>query len=707
MANKPNSDEQAQASESDEKILEIARKRFDLAAEAESESRKEQLEDLQFRAGKQWPDDIKNQRQFDRRPCLTINKLPQFVNQITNDQRQNRPSIKVNPVGNGATLETAKVFQGLIRHIENISNADVAYDTSFEGAATKGLGYFRVITDYCDPMSFDQEIFIKRVRDSFTVYLDPFSQEPDGSDSNWGFVFEDMPRDEFLSQHPGADLSKMEDWVSIGDKAPGWINKDSVRVSEYLYKTFKKVNIALLSDGQVFEKSKLPPLEALANAGLKIVKERTTILPAIKWCKVNGVEVLERTDWLGLWIPIIPVLGSELIVDGQRILEGIIRQAKDPQRMYNYWATAETETIALAPKAPFIGAAGQFKGFEEQWKSANIKNHAFLEYNPTSLNGQPIGPPTRNVFEPPIMAISAARGQSSDDLKATTGIYDATLGNRSNEQSGVAIMRRNTQAQTSNYHYIDNLTRALRHCGRILVDLIPKVYDTPRIGRLIGEDGESEMVQLNQVFKQNGTDTVHDLSAGKYDVTITTGPSYTTKRQEAAETMMTFTKYLPQTAPLIADLIARNMDWPGAQEIADRLKKTLPPGIAENDKDKQMPVPPQVQAEMQQMGNLIKQLTDHLNLAQDEIGKKKYELDSKERIALAKIQADIEIALAEMQTDGAQALLKHQVGAIQHRLDSLDQSDNGNGTPAGTPAAPAPQDQPPTGGLPPGTSMGG
>ena len=701
MANTPNSDTERDSS-GDEEILKIARHRFDLAADAESDMRKEMLEDIEFRSGRQWPDDIRNAREQDSRPCLTINRLPQFVNQITNDQRQNRPSIKVNPVDSEATVETAKVIQGLVRHIEYNSNADVAYDTAFESCVQKGLGYFRVITDYVDSESFDQEIFIKRVRDAGTVYLDPYYQEPDGSDADWGFVFADMSKDEFDSTFPGSKLGKMEDWISIGDKMPGWVTKDTVRIAEYFYKTMKQVEIVLLSDGKVIDKDKLKAesIAALQSIGISVVKERTTVRPAIKWCKINGLEVLEETDWLGRWIPIIPVLGAELIVDGKRILEGVIRHAKDPQRMYNYWATAETETMALAPKAPWIGAEGQFEGHETQWQTANLKNHSYLEYKPTSIGGQPMPPPQRNVAEPPIQAMSAARMQSSEDLKATTGIYDATLGNRSNEISGTAIQRRNNQAQTSNFHFIDNLSRALRHCGRIVIDLIPKIYDTPKIGRIIGEDGEAKMVPLNQPFQEGLKTMMHDLDAGKYDVTITTGPSYSTKRQEAVESMLSLTKNMPQTAPIISDLLVRQMDWPMAQECADRLKKTLPPGIAEDDKDKQMPVPPQVQAQMQQMGTMIQQLTSHLNAATDEIKTKKFELDSKERIAMSRIQADLEIALAELGASNAKTLLEHQVGAIQHTIDSSIEV-------SGQEQAAITQNQQPTGGSSPGSPMGG
>ena len=660
-------------SEKDQEILSVARSRFDIAVTAESEIRVEALDDLNFRAGDQWPDDIKRAREIDRRPCLTINKLPQYIRQVTNDQRQNRPSIKVNPADDKADVETAKILQGLIRHIEYNSNADVAYDTAFEGAATKGIGYFRVMTDYCDSKSFEQEILIKRIRNSFNVYLDPNYQEPDGSDAAWGFIFEDMSKDDYKAQYPKSKMADMTDWKSIGDSAPTWAGEASVRVAEYFYKTFKEVTYVLLSDKTVVEKSQLPPI---LPPEIQIVAERTSVEPAIKWCKINAVEILERTDWPGKWIPIIPVLGDELDIDGRKVLEGVIRHAKDPQRMLNYWVSSETETIALAPRAPFIGVEGQFEGHEEKWQSANSKNHAFLEYKPTSIAGQPVPPPQRNVFEPPVMAITNARQQSSEDLKSTTGIYDASLGARSSENSGIAIQRRAAQSQTNTFHFIDNLTRALRHAGRIIVDLIPKVYDTPRTVRILGEDGTVEMVAINQIFMKKGEPTTYDMNAGKYDVTVSVGSSYQTKRQEAAAAMLDFTKAMPQQASLIADLMVRNMDWPQAQEIADRLKKTLPPGIAEQAEGEQdqKQLPPEVKAKMDQMGQMIEQLTAQLNKANDSDEMKLQELESKERIEMQKIQANIEIEMAKMGSKESQLLLLQEIAQIEKRLDMLGQN---------------------------------
>lgn len=695
-------------------ILETAKKRFQLAVEAELEIRPEALDDLKFSSGDQWPDKIKKDREVDRRPCLTINRLPQSIHQLTNDQRQNRPSIKVSGVDDKADPKTAEVLQGMIRHIEYSSDADTAYDTAFDSAVRVGFGYFRIVTEYCDAMSFEQEIRIKRIRNRFSVYLDPSYQNPDGSDANWGFVFEDIPHDEYKAQYPNSELASMDDWDSIGDTKANWASAHTYRVAEYFYKEFKDTKIVQLSDKTVFTEEELKNItEKLGGLppDVKVVSERQTQVPVIKWCKLNGKEILEQTDWPGKWIPIIPVLGEELDIDGKRVLSGIVRGAKDSQRMYNYWASVQTETIALAPRAPFIGVEGQFEGHEAKWESANVRNHAFLEYRQIAINGQPAPAPQRNVYEPPVQAITQARGMAAEDIKSTTGIYDAALGNRSNEQSGVAIQRRANQAQTSNFHFIDNLSKSIRHAGRICVDLAPKIYDTPRAARILGEDGKEEIIRINELFERKGEAVKYDLGAGKYDVTVNTGPSFETKRQEASQTMLELTKVTPVIGQVAADLLVRSMDFHMAPEIADRIKKTLPPGIAD-DADKKQPVDPKMQAQMEQMGQMIEQLTEQLHASQDKLDNKTIELESKERIEFAKLETQATIELAKLESKEALNMLANQIAEIDARTKML-----GIGEPfptnepemngAGPEGAAMPSEQPqPTGGLPPGEFIG-
>jgi hypothetical protein len=417
---------------------------------------------------------------------------------------------------------------------------------------------------------------------------------------------------------------------------------------------------------------------------------------------------LAETDWLGKWIPIIPVLGEELDIDGEKVLEGIVRQAKDSNREYNYWKSAATEMIALAPKAPFIGASGQFEGFEHQWENANTENYAYLQYNAKSIGGTLAPPPQRQTYEPAIQAITQAMMQSADDMKATTGIYDASLGARSNENSGIAIQRRNVQAQTNNFHYIDNLSRAIRHLGRILVDLIPHIYDTPRAVRILAEDGEQEIVAINQVFEKQGQQVSYMLNQGKYDVSVSSGPSYQTKRQESSAAMLELAKSTPQLMVVAPDLVMKSLDFPGADILSERFKKTLAPGLAD-DKEKQ-PIPPEAVQQMQQQDQMIQMLTEKLNESSEQIKMKTKELESKERIAMAQIERDYNLKLAELDAQDSRLLLQTQAAELQRRQDLLGMNEpieNGNEYGGASPMGQAsPQEQPLTGELSPGPSMG-
>lgn len=658
-----------------EEILRRAKDCLELAEEAESEIRKLALEDIEFSLGNQWPDTIQQNRSREGRPCLVINRMPQFIQQITNEQRQNRPSIKVHPVGDGADEETAKIIQGLIRHIEYNSNADVAYDTAMDFSARCGFGFWRVLPGFVSPDSFDQELYIKRIKNNFSVYLDPAHQEPDGSDAAWGLILDWVQKDEYKDKFPASNLASL-DWNQTGNDIPDWMREGSTLVAEYFYKTFQEETLHLLSTGESvldrdLEKKSQDAMKAGFN--IEIVKSRKTKVQTIKWVKINAVEVLEKTDWPGKYIPIVPVYGGEIYVNGKKHVEGIVRNAKDSQRMYNYWSSAQTEAIALTPKAPFIVAEGQIETYEDQWKTANTRNHSYLPYKPTSVAGQAVPPPQRQSIEPAVQSITSARMMAAEDMKATTGIYDAALGSGPTDISGIALQKRNNQTQTSNFHFMDNLTRSMKHTGRILVDLLPHYYDTARASRIIGDDGSQKQVMLNQSFKdENGKETLYSLDTGNYDVTIDVGPSYASKRQEAATSMQSLAASYPKMMDIAGDLFVKNMDWPGAQDIADRIKKTLPPGLADDPKGPQ-PLPPQVQAQIQQMSQMINTLSGHLNETTKIIETKKLELEHKERVAAWEIQfkrdqlqAEIETNLAKLQSQGSIELLKQEIGALKH-----------------------------------------
>jgi hypothetical protein len=619
-ANKPNDKKD---------MLATMRSRFTMAVSAYSESREDELDDLRFEAGSpdnqwQWPADVLATRgsvqgqTINARPCLTINKLPQHVHQVTNEQRQNRPSVKVIPVDDNADVEVAEIFEGVIRHIEYISDADVAYDTACENQVTYGEGYIRVLTKYCDDNSFDQDLYIGRIRNSFSVYMDPTIQDPCGSDAEWCFVTEDMTKAEYERQFPdAAPISSMMQ-QGVGDSSLSqWLTENTVRIAEYFYyeHTPTKLNLYQGNMSAVEGSREDKELKAL---GLKPLKSRMADVKRVKWLKTNGFEVLEEQDWAGKFIPVIRVVGNEYEVDGRLYVSGLIRNAKDAQRMYNYWVSQEAEMLALAPKAPFIGYGGQFEGYEQQWKTANTTNWPYLEVNPDVTDGAGAVLPLPQRAQPPMASsgLLQAKAGASDDIKSSTGQYDSSLGATSNERSGRAILAREKQGDTGTYHYVDNLARAIRHCGRQLVDMIPKIYDTERIARIIGIDGEVKRAKINpsqaepvkKIVDEAGIviEKIYNPSVGKYDVCVSTGPSYMTKRQESLDAMSQLLQGNPQLWAVAGDLFVKNMDWPGAQEMAKRFAKTINPKLlSDADED---PALQAAQQQLEAMGQELDQL---------------------------------------------------------------------------------------------------
>jgi hypothetical protein len=612
-----------------ESVLALARQRLEQALSAYSDSREDELDDLRFMAGSpdnqwQWPQDVLATRgsvqgqTVNARPCLTINKLPQHVRQVTNDQRQNRPAGKVIPVDDQADIEVAEIFDGIVRHIEYISDADVAYDTACENQVTYGEGYVRILTEYCDENSFDQDIRIGRIRNSFCVYMDPAIQDPCGSDAEWCFITEEIPKDTYERLYPDAEPISSVLQRGVGDAAlNNWINRDTVRIAEYFYKDHSKATLNLYPGNQTaFEGS--PEAKQLEMLGLQPIRTREVDVQRVKWIKTNGYEILEEQEWPGKWIPVVRVIGNEFEVEGRMYVSGLVRNAKDAQRMYNYWVSQEAEMLALAPKAPFIGYGGQFEGYETQWKTANTTNWPYLEVNPDVTDGQGAVLPLPQRAPPPLAqtGLIQAKMGASDDIKSTTGQYDSSLGATSNERSGRAILARERQGDTGTYHYVDNLARAIRYVTRQLVDLIPKIYDTQRIARIIGIDGETSTVRIDpmqpepvrKIVDQAGIviDKIYNPSVGKYDVAVTTGPSYYTKRQEAMAAMGEILQANPQLWAVAGDLFVKNMDWPGAQEIAERLAKTIDPKLLEASDES--PALQAAQAQMQAMSAEMEQM---------------------------------------------------------------------------------------------------
>ena len=620
-------------SQSDGRIEE-AKDFLRLCNDSDSNNRAEALDDVRFAAGDQWPVDVQNSRVLEARPCLTINKVDAYIRQICNQQRQQRPRIKVHGMNNESDAKIAEILTGICRHIENQSDADSAYDHAFEYAVKMGWGYWRITTDYVREDSFDQEIYIKPVENPFTVYFDPNSVLPDGSDAERVLITTVISKNVFKKMYPEAEFDQGFSSRGTGDTESEWVTKEDIRIAEYFYTERTKEMLLQLSDGTTGYSDEIPSKEVLEAAGITVVDKRETWRKKIKWCKLTAMEILEEGEWAGKFIPIVPTYGQEVRVDDKHKKFGLVRMAKDPQRMYNYWSTALTETVALAPKAKWLLAEGQDEGHENEWAMANIKAMPVLRYKQTDIEGRPAPQPTRLQPEPPPAGVMTALSGMNADLMAVVGIFDPSQLPQVN-MSGKALQGQQAQVDMTNFHYYDNLTRSIRHTGRIILDLIPKIYDRERVMRIIGDDGKPEIVTLNQPgTDENGVAKIlNDVTVGEYDVVMDTGPGYNSKRQEASESMATILAADPNLMSQIGDLWFRNMDFPGADVIADRLA-TLNPLAKIDDKS---PIPPQVQMQLAQAQKQIQDLQQALQAEQMD---KKYRATVQQQVQEAETERE-------------------------------------------------------------------
>jgi hypothetical protein len=629
-------------------ILQTAKERFEKSIEHSAHNREKAKEDIRFAAASpddpwQWDEmDVQGRKQ-QQRPMLTINKLPQHIRQVTNDIRQNRPAIKFRPADDGADVEVAEILNGLARHIEANSDADVAYDTATEHQVTHGLGYFRILADYISEDSFDQDIFICRVKDPFRVHDDPESEDPAGADRKWLFVEDKISEEEFKRQYPKADPI---DWTFA--RSTDWFSEDMVRVVEYYEITDKEEDLFLWANNSTSFKS--DPLPEGVFIGEKPVKTRKSKKRIVMWRKLNGQQILEEREFPSKFIPFCRVIGNEWVVDGKSYISGLVRNTKDSQRMYNVAQSAIVERVMQAPKAPWLAPAESVEGYEKTWQTANTANHAFLPYNHLDGEGNPIPAPQRQMPTTVEAGLNQIVMGASDDIKSETGQYDASLGQKSNETSGRAIMARQREGDNATFHYIDNLARAIRHCGRIILDMIPRIYDTQRVARILGEDGSANKAILSPDHpaaisefrdEEGEINRIFNPTIGTYDVYTTSGPSFTTRRMEALDAMTAMTQANPALWQVIGDQLVKNMDWPGAEEMAERLKLTLLPQVQQEiDKDKQPdPVPPQVQQAMDQMQGQMQQLDHVIQQMQAELEQKEQEANAA-KLAVQKAQSE-------------------------------------------------------------------
>lgn len=673
----------ATAGPSVDSFILTARERWRTVEAAERELRAKQLEDLQFAAGEQWDRNLLKAREADGRPSLTIDRLSGPIKQVTNQQRQSKPAIQINPVDDGADPDTAEVLQGLIRRVELNSDADTVYQWACDHQVKAGRGFWRVIAEYAGDDTFEQELRIARIRNQFTVYMDPSGERPDGSDARFCFIVEDLSRDEFARRYPKKRAITLGDLASIGDCPPDWITEERIRIAEYYYVEDQPVTLRLLSNGGVILDGDPLPKGASVRATRTVSKRR------VKWCVINAIEHLEEPrDIPGPYIPVVQLLGEEWFIDGKIDYRGMVRMAKDPQRMTNYWKSAMTEAVALAPKAPWVGAEGQFEGHPE-WDLANIKNYSKLEYKPTTIAGSLAPPPQRNVAEPPIQAMAILSQQNENDLRAVTGFFDVQGAEQRPEQSGKAILARQRQGETGNSHFLDNLGLAIRHTGRILLAQIPTIYDTPRVLRILGLDEQPKTVMVGK--QENapqalppGIEKLHDPTLGRYDVTVTVGPSYQSRRQEAVEAMAMVFQANPNVFPLIGDLWVASQDWPGAKAVSERLKKMLPPQLQDNEQSPEMQLQ-QLQQQMQQASQMLQIMQQELEAktrlietdtikAQQALERERLKIEADKEIEFARINADLTKTQAQIDANGALVVLKQQMAEMQAQLQFAQQS---------------------------------
>lgn len=556
----------------EKEIIDLAKKRNEVAKTAWDEVYDAALDDLRFVYdvdGGQWDEKAREDRKD--RPIITVNKLQKFVRSLRGEMRANKISFKVIPVDNQSDPAVASIYNGIIKMIEYLSSADIAYDTAYAGSIASSIGFFRIATQYSNNDNFDQEIRIKRIMNPLSVRYDPNAQEFNFEDAKYCFIESYLIKKEFEEKYPDAEYVSF-DGSNVGQNDTAWFEPDKAKIAEYFYVDTKIKKMGMLSNGTIIELNK-KNIEIINLSKLQVTREREVEDRQIMRCLMSGAEILESpTEWVGSYIPIIPVLGDEVVVNGKRYLLSLIRGAKDPQRMYNYWSTAATENVAMSPKSPYIIEHRQIKGFEPEWEESYSKNRMFLRYKYIAGLQKPSREPPPSIPS----AIVEMMRNTSFELEDQLGKYEASKGAPSNERSGKLFNARLQQSEKGSFTFVDNFNRSLIYGGKQIIDLIPKIYDTARVLQVIGEDGNQQPIQVNQpqINVATGQPIIkNNLTVGKFDLIVTTGVAYASKRQEASDGMAQAMQYAPSVAHIIAPLLFRNSDWNGAKEIADRIEQ--------------------------------------------------------------------------------------------------------------------------------------
>lgn len=646
----------------DDKIVIEAQRRFKACQEWEGQSRINFEYDYKFAHGDsvnmfQWDNWVVGDRVTEDRPCLTINKTKQHNLQIVNDGKQNKPGVNIRPVGDTASFEAAQIYMEVCRHIEYISNAENIYDSALEFTVHGGFGYWRITTDYVNDRSFDQEIFIRRIKDPRSVYLDPDINEVDGSDARFGFIFTDKPKDLYEAEYPD-DKDVGGNTLFNGEYSGDWYGKDHVRVCEYFRKTNKKdkyISFTATGTGQEIEGfvseldagmvqlfNSLKEAEKDVAPQQRTYRERDVVRNDIKWYKIAGNKIIERGDWLGKYIPIVRVIGEETIIDGTMDRVSHTRAQLDPQRIYNINSSANVEYGALQAKTPVVASADAVEGYEEYYKTANRVNHAWLPYNAYDETGRQLPPPQRMQPPQPSAAYVQQMQIAQNEMMMVTGQYQSQMGENENAKSGVAINARQRQGDRATYHFVDGLAIANRYTGKILIDLIPKIYDTKRIMRIEARDGSiinltidpeaetafQKLLPDNEQLSNSNESVVNIIfnpNVGNYAVQSDAGPSFATRRQDAFNALTQIAAQNKEFMNVAGDILWKVADFPEAQVLAQRWRRIIPPNILGDAPN------PQITEAMKQASDKIEQQLAIITKQTQELANKDRELDIKER----------------------------------------------------------------------------
>lgn len=608
------------------------------------------------------------------RPRLSISKIDQPIQLILNQERAAHLGVQVHPLSETADSDTAEEIQDIYRGIERDSFADLARTWAYERGVKAGWGVYRVLAEYANedndgPGLHDQKIVIKRVLDQRTVLLDPFATEPDWSDGKKALVYEMMPFDRYQDEYGKSSLANFDpaDFDGMNEElVEGWWTgaEDGgrrIRLAEYFYLEFEPV-----------EKS---------FSG----KPRTIQEPRVRWCKVNGVEVLEEATLPGRYIPIIPVLGQELqAFDDERRFFGVISRAKDAQRLLNIEVSNAVGKDALATKVPWLVAEGQEEGHEQEFELSTVRNLSMIRYKPTSLNGQPVEPPRRMLESPDLSSSLLLIQQANDYIQATTFTYDPSLGKQARgNKPAKAILAEQQQSEQGNSNYLDNLARAMRHEARVVLGMIPAIYDRP--GRIVkavdGEDNEKS-VMINAPFIE-GPDgrpmpappdgqapqgqkpkksKLIDLRKGVYGVSVTIGKSHRSRLEHGSDALGQLIQAAPELMPILGPTWLSFQDFPGHQEAADLLKKMQPPALTQGEDGE--PSPEELQAKLQQQGQM-------LELAKQEIDQMKQALETKQVEQQGKIAAEQAKGQTSAQLEQMKAEFALKEQQLQAQLDAF------------------------------------